>query len=200
MKSLSMLALLAGPVAAQDVTMVAPIFSQIVAAPLPAGFQLVFEKANPATYILEAVPTGQTVEAWTEMLTLTGAQDKAGAAGVAMGYANLLADGYRAACPDHFVAEALEPPPVPGATELFAAFLGCTAIPGTQAEAMVVLVMAGRRDIYTLQWAARADTTAGPVPYDLNDWTPRLARLAARARICDVVAGEAPPYPSCTVP
>jgi len=192
-----LIACLAGPAMAEDVTMVAPIFAQIVAAPLPDGFAPAFENTNGGSYLLEAVPQGETLEAWTQMVTLSAAQGQGGVAGAAMGMANGLAAGYRAACPDLFVAEALPAPPVPGASEVFAAFMGCPAIVNAPAEAMVVLVMGGAEDIYTLQWAARADASQGPVAYDLADWTPRLDRLAARARLCPIVPGEAPPYPSC---
>lgn len=185
---------LGNPAMAEDMTMVTPVFSQIVVAPLPAGFKPIYEDANAANYILEAVPQTETLDNWTQMLTLTGAKGRGGREGAALDMANAMADLYGNLCPDDLVAEPLPVPNIPGASEVFAAFLGCTAIPGSQPEAMVLLVMAGDEDLYTLQWAERAQA---PVTYDLANWTPRLAALTAKARLCTIVSGEAPPYPSC---
>jgi hypothetical protein len=193
-----LISILASPAAAEKVTMVSPVFSQIVVTPLPTGFQPFNEKTEAGRYILEAMHQTETLENWTQMLTLTSAQGMGGTQGAAVRMANTLAENYRAVCPDHLIAEPIQAPAIPGAVEVFAAFLGCTTIPGSQPEAMVVLAMAGRSDLYTLQWAVRADASDAPLTYDLAEWTPRLAHLAAGTRLCAIVPGEAPPYPSCT--
>lgn len=193
-----LLVALTDPTLAQETTLVTPVFSQIVAARMPEGFRAIYEDATADSYILESIPRTETLETWTRMLTLTGTKGIGGREGAALGMANALADRYRSACPDHLETAALPAPEIPGAVEVFAAFLGCTTIPGSQPEAMVVLVMAANRDVYTLQWAERAASELSPVTYDLADWAPRLDQLTAGTRLCDIVPGEAAPYPSCT--
>jgi hypothetical protein len=53
-------------------TGVTPIFSQLVALTYPSGFRPAFENATSVFYIQEAVPVGETVEKWSQMITLTG--------------------------------------------------------------------------------------------------------------------------------
>lgn len=190
-------ALLAGsPLVAAEVTVVGPVFSQLVAFAAPDRFRPGFEDANADNYILELAPQGETVEQWSELITLTGTRGSSGDADGLAGFANLLAQGYAEACPDSFAAYQFDPPRVAGASAVFAGYMGCGAI-GTQSEAMVFLVLAGKADLYTLQWAEHGAAVAAAPEPDLAHWMPRLDALAGAARICDPVAGEAAPYPSC---
>lgn len=69
---------------------------------------------------------------------------------------------------------------------------------GAQSESMVFVVLVGAEDIYTLQWAEHGPASAAPIDFPGGVWTDRLAVLQARAKVCDIVPGEQPPYPSCT--
>jgi hypothetical protein len=55
----------------------------------------------------------------------------------------------------------------------------------------------GREDLYTVQWAEKGPALAKLPELDAAKWKPRADTLAL-TRICDKVAGEAAPYPSCT--
>lgn len=194
-------AVIATPAQAGDAVLVQPVFSQIVTMPGPAGFGTGVEATRGPSYVHELVPKGETVAHWTQMISLTGAEGLArGTPGKdAMRFAGALAAGYHRACPDSFAGVKLAAPKVAGARATFAGWLGCgEAGRADLSEQMVFLVMIGTQDIYTLQWAARGAPSATRPDFDRATWEARLARLAAGAKVCDKVMGEAPPYPSCT--
>ena len=56
-------------------TVISPIFGQLVRFSMPSTFAPAsFEKTNGPSYIREAVLKGETVSAWTQMITVTGAK------------------------------------------------------------------------------------------------------------------------------
>ena len=62
---------------------------------------------------------------------------------------------------------------------------------------MVFLVLKGKSEIYRVLGPARGPAENKPMPFDPAVWGPRSATFA-QAHICDKVAGEKAPYPSCT--
>ncbi len=188
-------ALLASPALGEAVTVVTPIYSQLVAFPTPADFKADYESEQQGTYILEFVPRSESVNTWTQMVTVTGAAGLAGQMPVEE-FAERLAAGYQNACPDTFAALGLDAPVIKGAVAAFAGSLGCGST-GTQSEAMVFVIVQGRSDVYSLQWAERGPALTAPPNPDPDIWLPRADALG-QMRLCDPVAGEAAPYPSCT--
>ena len=185
---------------AEEIMTVAPVFSQIVAVPQLDGFQTTFENANASNYIREAVLVGQSVDNWTQMTTLTGAKGLAtgGNLSDAMKTAEQLASTYSGACPESLSLAKLETPTIKGATATFAGYLSCGTVGGTDySESMVFIVMVGTSDIYTIQWAEHGPAKPLPIEYSATPWAERLSKLAQRTQICDRIAGEAAPYPSC---
>lgn len=185
----------ASPAAAKGIIVVSPVYSQLVALPTPGDFKAGSEHEQKGTYILELTPKSENVEAWSQMITLTGGKDLAGKI-APIDMAAHLAEGYKTASPTSFSARSLPPPKVRGASEVFAGYLGCGTVNG-QSEAMVFLVLRGATDIYTLQWAAHGPAVDKPMEPDPAIWQPRAETLGL-TRICDMVAGERAPYPSCT--
>src|SRR5207253_3165822 len=59
-------------------TVISPIYGQLVRFSMPSNFAVVFENAKDGNYIREAVLKGETVQAWTQMITVTGAKGLAG--------------------------------------------------------------------------------------------------------------------------
>ncbi len=53
---------------------ITPVFSQLVMFSFQPGFKPVFQNTHGGSYIQEAVPNGETVDRWTQMITLTGAR------------------------------------------------------------------------------------------------------------------------------
>ena len=179
------------------VTVISPIFSQLVRFSIPSSFVPVFEHTNGPNYIRESVLKGETTERWTQMITVTGHKDAATAQFTPQGFANRMADGFKVACPETFVAKGF------GATKLgeqdaFIAVMGCgkvNAVADGHSEMLLLVTVKGSADGYTVQWAERGPTQTAPVIDDAK-WRERLNALMP-IRFCAIVPGEAAPYPSC---
>ncbi len=197
--------LAAGPAGAQQakgpagLTVISPIFGQLVAFSQPANFVPASENATAASYIRESVPRGETVKLWSQMITVTGAKGLAAKPGMSPGlFAGFIADGFRKACPDTFSAVSL------GETEIaghqgFAAVASCGIVRTgaiTRSETALILAIRGTSDYYTIQWAERAAASRQPPAIDKALWAKRLAQLGP-IRLCPIVPGEKAPYASC---
>ncbi|MBC7152057.1 MAG: hypothetical protein H5U22_21975 [Rhizobium sp.] len=126
---LAMAALAAAlPARSQDgMTMTTPVFGQIVSYQLPAGFQPIYEEAGADGYIQEAVPAGETVNDWSQMITMTGIKDAEGQADMLEGAAQVQAGHFQQACAETFTGTSF------GATEInglagLVVFLGCGTV------------------------------------------------------------------------
>jgi hypothetical protein len=185
------------PAPAPAARAVTPVFSQLVSFSYPSGFVPAFEDSKPGGYIQESVLRGETVERWTQMLTLSGARDLAANAQMTPSrFAGSVATGFKNACPQSYAALGLGDLRV-GNYDGFAAVIGCGTAPGgARSEVALLLVVKGERDYYTLQWAERAEPVNGPVALDAAKWSERLQRLMP-VKLCARVPGEAAPYPSC---
>lgn len=93
----------------RSVGVIAPIFSQLVYFHAPDNFVSVFENTHGDRYIHEWVLPGESVSSWTQMLTVTGAQDASakhpGATPEA--FASGIASGFQRACPSSFTAKGI---------------------------------------------------------------------------------------------
>jgi hypothetical protein len=188
--------LLASPADAQapgSVTVVSPVFSQLVAFSVPSNFVAGAERNDGTTYTREALPKGETVDKWSEMITVTGAKGLALQPNAsAEKFAGVIATGFKNACPDSFDAKVL------GANATtFATVIGCGKIgeASKRSETTLIIAIKGTADLYTVQWSERGK------PADKADvgnakWAERLQKLAP-LRVCPIVPGEAAPYPSC---
>ncbi|MCX7180827.1 MAG: hypothetical protein NTX56_19355 [Proteobacteria bacterium] len=148
---------------------ITPIFGQLLMFSFPKGFKPAFEDAKGAQYIQESVLDGETTAKWSQMLTVTGAKGLASNPGVF------------------------------GVHDAFAAIVSCGVASPTGAsysEAMLLLVIKGERDYYTIQWAERGTASASPLKLDDAKWQERFKKLAP-IKLCPIVPGEAAPYPSC---
>lgn len=182
-------------------TMTTPVFGQIVSYQLPAGFQPSYEEAGTEGYIQEAVPAGETVNDWSQMVTMTGIKDAEGQADMLEGAAQVQAGHFQQACAETFTGTSF------GATEInglagLVVFLGCgTVAPSedgqdAQSETAVLIYVKSAFGYVTVQWAERGPPVAARPEYDIDTWKPRLAQLLP-IRLCDAVTDEEPPYLSC---
>ena len=100
-----------GPVAGKDgmpasFTVISPIYGQLVRFSMPSTFVAASENVNGGSYIREAVLKGETVKAWTQMITVTGAKGIAGNPQVSPeSFAVSMAAGFKKACPDTFAVK-----------------------------------------------------------------------------------------------
>lgn len=196
----------AGPAPAQEpVQAVVPVYGQVIRYGVPSIFAPApaYEAEKDGSYIHEHVPPGETVENWTRMLTITGARGLGAdvadvdTAKLAEWAATQLLQGYQAGCAVEVSAEALDILKLQGARAAFGGYMGCGRVTGTDhSEEMVVVVLVGTQDTYTLQFAERGPAQDRPVERDVSKWMLRISSLS-QARLCTPAEGEAAPYPSC---
>jgi hypothetical protein len=183
-----------------SVTVISPIFGQLVRFSMPPAFAPAsFEKTNGPSYIREAVLKGETIEAWTQMITVTGAKDTAGNPQMTpQSFAVSMAAGFKRACPDTFAVKPFGAVKF-GDQDGFAAVVGCGRIettPDKHGETALIIAVKGSADYYTIQWAERAPSSADKPAIDEAKWQDRLNKLQP-IRFCPIVPGETMPYPSC---
>ncbi len=179
-------------------TVISPVFSQLVRFSMPAAFVVAHESAKDNFYIREAVLKGETVNAWSQMITVTGAKGQATGANFSpQGLAAGIAGGFKKACPESFAAKGLGPAKF-GDQEAYVAVAACgkVATDGNEhSETALIVAVKGAADAYTIQWAERAAASSA-TGIDEAKWQGRLRELMP-IRFCAIVAGEAAPYPSC---
>lgn len=185
--------------AAPTVRSIIPVFSQLVVFSYPGGFFPAFEEAKNGSYIQESVPKGESVQNWSQMITVTGAKGLASNPDMSpVSFANELAALFRNACPASFAGKGLGEFKLDG-HDAFVAVISCgsvNAAESARSESALVIVIKGKQDYYTLQWAERGKASRGPLPFDGAKWSGRLKQLGPLA-LCPIVPGEAAPYPSC---
>lgn len=184
------------PAAADEMTAATRAYGRIVAFPLSAGFVAVHESERDGQYLLELLPSGETVEDWSQMITLSAAEGLAQRGADPFEMASMIGDGFRAACPDTFWGSDEGAQAVDGADGAHLVAFSCGDSGGGQAEIALILVATSGPDLFTLQWAERGPASDRQVLPDMGTWRARGEALL-RLRLCPVVAGEDPPYPSC---
>jgi hypothetical protein len=182
------------------VVAVMPVFSQVVAWRLPPGFVRTNEEAKAHHYLFEAVRRDESLDDWTQMVSLTGSAGLADyRESTPRAFANVLAMDFKQTCPDSYYGIELEPPAVEG-HDTYAAVAGCGVVPGSKpahGQTALIVVIEGTHDYYTVQWEEHSPAQSEPPRIDAHLWSQRLAQLMP-IKVCDRVPGEKPPYPSCT--
>jgi hypothetical protein len=180
-------------------TVISPIYGQLVRFSMPSDFVAAAENVNGPSYIREAVLKGETVKAWTQMITVTGAKGGAGNPQVTPeGFAVSIAAGFKRACPDTFAVKPFGAAKF-GDQDGFVAVASCGRVETSadkHGETALIVAVKGSADYYTIQWAERAPPSAVKPAIDDAKWQERLSKLKP-IRFCPIVAGEAAPYPSC---
>jgi hypothetical protein len=172
-----------------------PVYSRIVAFPVPATFVSAYENEDDGSYILEFTPEGETVDDWSQLITITGSKDTTAASGTPLNFGSILGNQFKSACPDSFRAWDEGEMDVKGAEAAHLFRFACGDLGGYSESAAILVAFSGA-DVYTFQWAERGDATAKPES-DTAIWQPRAQNLV-QLRLCPPVEGEEPPYSSCT--
>lgn len=186
------------------VTVISPLWSQLVAYALPEGFQggPSSDATNPknSSYIRETVLKGESITEWTQMITVQGWKDKVANEQVApQRFVEGLATMIKRDCSDSFAAAPLYSGKISD-YDAFGAILSCGASPVTgrkTSETFLIVVVKGERDLYSFQWAERAMPSQTPIPIDLKKWRARFDDLQP-IKLCSIVKDEPAPYQSCT--
>jgi len=177
---------------------VTPIFAQLVMFSYPVGFKHAYENTTGNQYIQESVLDGETVEQWSQMITLTGAGGLAKNPNVTpQRMLEQVAGRFRNHCPETFAAKSLGPLKVSG-HDAYAAMMGCGTVRQGAGHSEIALLIAikGMSDVYTIQWAERASPVNQPPVLDGNKWSARF-KLLSPIKLCPRLPGEPPPYQSC---
>jgi hypothetical protein len=174
-----------------------PIWAQILAISFPKGFVPVTEKITGPQYLHESVPVGESVDDWSQMITIVGNRGVALQPNVTVDNAvDYFVGVYRKACPDSLASMDLGS----GGLDQYGGrvmIVSCGAVAygkGPHGESMLLIVLRGSEDYYVIQWATRGPPRPTPPELSRGEWEERLQRLKP-IKICD--RGEAPPYPSC---
>lgn len=183
-----------------SVRTITPIFSQLVTFSFPKGFAPAFQDAKGGQYIQESVLEGESVKKWSQMVTVTGAKGLVSNPTVTpANFAGGMADVFKRACPDSYTATGLGEIKF-GSHDGFATFVSCgVASPAGEpySESMLLIVIKGESDYYTIQWAERGEASKTPIKFDNAKWVDRFKSLTP-IRLCPIVPGEKAPYPSCS--
>ena len=169
------------------------VYAQDIMLTPPDGFELAYNDVGGGRFISEFLRPGDTVDAWQEMVTVTGVHPETPPSGAspALDFAMSIRQGYEAACPDSFSAYEQPAPTVPGAVSVFAGNLNCGEVAGSgQSQAMTFVVVVGREEIFTYQWAIQGAPWQGATAYDSAFWQPLLATLGTGLHLCDVPEGQ----------
>ncbi len=188
------------PAAVQVVT---PVFHQLVAYSLPTTFTLNEpEHSNAKSYLHETVLRGETLERWTQMITLTGENGLTEGGVTAQRMFDTMAEGIKRGCPETFASESIGDTTV-SAQKAYVGMVSCGKVQDTGGEAhsshsetALIVAIAGSHDMYTVQWAERGPAVGHPMAFDDVKWVARFHTLRP-LRVCARVEGEAAPYPSC---
>jgi hypothetical protein len=187
-----------GPAPA-TVTVISPVFSQLVRFSMPAQFAAAHENTKDNFYIREAVPHGETVETWTQMITVTGSKGMADVANFSsQKLAASIAFGFKKACPESFAVKDLGEAKF-GDRDGYLAVASCGKVNSSadgHSEAALIVAIKGASDAYTIQWAERAASAPSGLAVDETIWRGRLRELMP-IRLCAIRPGEGAPYPSC---
>ncbi|WP_050479227.1 DUF2846 domain-containing protein [Herbaspirillum rhizosphaerae] len=179
---------------------VTPIFSQLLKADYPDGFNTISEQATSQHYRREAVPNGEDRLNWTRKFTITGVQGLADDASMTPTlFGEKIEEEIRQSCPASFSRKMLSEGNVNGYDQFIAVF-SCGTAPATQgkaSESMLLIVIKGEHDYYTVQSADRGAPSSAPVAINTGQWLNKRKNLGA-VRLCTPATGETAPYTSCT--
>jgi hypothetical protein len=180
-------------------TVISPVFGQLVRIAIPAGFVAIHENTEDTFYIREAVLKGETVNAWTQMITITGSKGMATVANFSpQKLTASVALGFKKACPESFAVKDLGETKF-GDQDAYLAVASCgevTSSADRHGETALIVAVKGTSDAYTIQWAERTPRASPPPAINEVMWRERLRELMP-IRLCAIVPGEAAPYPSC---
>jgi hypothetical protein len=141
-----------------SMTAISPIFGQLVRFSMPSKFTGVSEETRDAFYIREAVLKGETLEAWTQMITITGSRGMAGIANFSpQKLAARIALGFKKACPESFALKDLGETKL-GEQDAYMAVAACGKVNSSadgHSETALIVAVGGSTDAYTVQWAER---------------------------------------------
>ena len=157
---------------------VSTVFSQQVFYTIPKQFnsQLQFEQNNGNSYINERALNGETVESWTQLITVTGEKDLTKNPNISpWAIIGTLVQGFQTACPSSFSGLKMFDAQINGHPAT-AAVLSCGML-NNQSETALIIAIRGVNDYYTVQWAEHGKASSKPLKLDEEKWLARFNAL-----------------------
>jgi len=129
------------------------------------------------SFLLEIVPKGQTLDVWSEMITVSGAKNVATLPHVTKeNFSSFMIEGFRNACPTTFSLLMLKEE----SNETKQTFVvSCGNISG-KSETALIQVIRGTKDFYTIQWAFRGKQSKIPLDLKEQEWMEKINTLNPR--------------------
>lgn len=179
----------------RPISVVIPIFSQVLKIPLPAVFMPVSEKTEGPFYIWKAVLPGESLQKRSQMLGVMGAK----------GMTNVLpemaaqpvVDAYRQKCPDTFSSKPMGIDKI-DKSNAYGILFGCgtaSTLGNPYSQTQLLIAIQGERDHFLIQWTELGQASKTPIEFDAS-WAERFKSLM-QVRLCPRIPGEPAPYASC---
>ncbi len=156
------------------------VFSQQVFYNIPSDFsnQLLSERSNDTNYIHERGLRGETVQNWSQVITVTGIKGLAANKDVTpMILIGSIVLDFQKICPSSFTGTKFLDGTMGNGTPVAAAVLSCGTAKD-KSETTLITAIKGSNDYYTVQWAERGKASKKPLKIDEKKWVERLNLLA----------------------
>jgi hypothetical protein len=180
------------PDSVERVSVSAPVFGQVVHFPVSKYWKAAHEQATTGEYILELIPQDETLDTWTEMLSLHGYRGK-GKADPVIPEAMMVMMAMRLVqvCAGRQIIVPLGERQV-DAHDAYAAIMGCGSVVGgdpevrsDQGEVAYYLVIKGAEDLYMLQSAVRRPVMNSRSSPIRPETVGAIERVLLSTKLCD---------------
>lgn len=135
-------------VQAAEVLNTIPIFSQKLGVQIPPGWKPTTQQ-NSSVYLMEFIPSKEKIEAWTQLIAITGIKDGAAQYTPQKAYEAEMSS-VKVACPQDFVSTEISKQNYQG-YESYQAIMGCKKGKFPQSELAFYLLVKGKKDLYMLK-------------------------------------------------
>lgn len=184
-----------------QVTTVIPLFSQMLLFSYPKGFTLIHTERRSEIFFQQYVLDGESKNNWSQAVRILAFKNMATDLTIVPGrVAASMAKDYLFNCPDSYTFTPFAGLKS-GRHHVFAIVMSCGTIAPKQrapfSQSELTIVIQGDKDYYTVQWIERSLASKGPIPFNQDKWSDRFKFLIP-IKLCPVIPGEKPPYPSCT--
>lgn len=182
---------------------VAPIFGELFAHSIPAGFRTQQEQTNGQLYLRSMVLESDVDSNWTQRILVSGTQDAAKVSGLTpKTFAMQIARGFQQSCPTTFSGGMVFEGKTNTGHNTYVMIVSCgshtlTTTKAPTGETALVAVVQGDKNYYSLQWSERSSPIAIAPTVEVALWHERLKAIAPLL-VCEKKPGEAAPFPSCT--
>jgi hypothetical protein len=152
------------PTNVKSVTTSTPIFSQVVVFGLPSGWKPAHENATETNYIMEFIPKDQTLQVWSDMITVQGFRNLAqNPKATPVAFLSVLAGRVKQTCGEQFVVHSLGDRKI-DSFDAHAAIMGCASMQAPafgakagQGEIAFYIAIKGTNDLYLVHRAMRGN-------------------------------------------